>query len=134
MIKIICGGCDRTFLNRYIKISPKYCSVQCQQDAQWNIRYKLILSTGEATSIKMARKFLIQRDGRRCQICKLESWNDKPIPLVCDHINGNSESLKIDDLRMICPNCDAQTDTYKGKNKGKGRKYRMNRYYNDLTY
>ena len=35
---------------------------------------------------------------------------------------------------MICPNCDAQTDFYKGKNIGRGRKDRMKRYYEGKSY
>jgi hypothetical protein len=52
----------------------------------------------------------------RCSICKLTEWNDKSIPLEIDHINGIHSDNRIENLRAICPNCHAQTDTYKGKN------------------
>ena len=41
-----------------------------------------------------------------------------------DHIDGNSENNRLDNLRLICSNCDMQLPTYKAKNKGKGRKDR----------
>lgn len=52
----------------------------------------------------------------RCMICKLDKWNNKPIPLEIDHINGKHFDHRLDNLRFLCPNCHAQTNTYKGKN------------------
>jgi hypothetical protein len=51
-----------------------------------------------------------------CSICNLSVWNDKPIPLEIDHIDGCHTNNTYTNLRAICPNCHAQTDTYKGKN------------------
>lgn len=52
----------------------------------------------------------------QCSSCKNVSWLDGPIPLELDHINGNSEDNSINNLRLLCPNCHALTDTYRGKN------------------
>jgi hypothetical protein len=52
----------------------------------------------------------------KCSVCNLTSWNDKHIPLEIDHINGVHSDNRIKNLRFICCNCHAQTDTYKGKN------------------
>lgn len=51
-----------------------------------------------------------------CEICKLTAWLDKPIPLELDHINGINSDNRLENLRLICPNCHAQTDNYRGKN------------------
>lgn len=51
-----------------------------------------------------------------CSICKNIEWCGKPIPLQLDHINGDSSNNNLDNLRLLCPNCHAQTDTYCGKN------------------
>lgn len=53
---------------------------------------------------------------RRCEICGSESWNGRPIPLELDHINGRRDDNRLENLRLVCPNCHAQTPTYRGRN------------------
>lgn len=53
----------------------------------------------------------------KCSCCKLGTWNELPIPLELDHINGNHLDNSLTNLRLLCPNCHAQTPTYRGKNK-----------------
>ncbi len=55
----------------------------------------------------------------RCEICKLDEWLGRPIPLQLDHINGDRTDNRLENLRLLCPNCHAQTDTYCGKNIGR---------------
>lgn len=54
-----------------------------------------------------------------CNICHLSTWNDQPIPIELDHINGNHEDDRLENLRILCPNCHAQTPTHAGKNQKK---------------
>jgi hypothetical protein len=55
-----------------------------------------------------------------CGICKIEPvWNGKPLILQVDHIDGDSSNNEIKNLRLVCPNCHSQTDTYCGKLKKK---------------
>ena len=80
------------------------------------------LELHETTIREHVKKYLIDKNSHMCDICKLLTWNDKPIPLVCDHIDGDSTNNLIDNFRIICCNCDAQLPTFKSKNKN-GRKY-----------
>ena len=48
----------------------------------------------------------------KCSECSLKKeWNNKPIVLEIDHINGHSDDNRIENLRMLCPNCHSQTKT-----------------------
>ena len=53
----------------------------------------------------------------QCSVCGLvELWNGLKIVMILDHINGDSVDNRIENLRMVCPNCDSQLDTFSGKN------------------
>lgn len=53
----------------------------------------------------------------QCAWCGLGStWNGKSISLHLDHINGINNDHRISNLRVLCPNCHSQTDTYAGRN------------------
>lgn len=65
------------------------------------------------------KRYLILSRGHKCEVCTLEVWQGKQIPIELDHIDGNPENNDLENLRLICPNCHAQTSTYRGKNVGK---------------
>lgn len=57
----------------------------------------------------------------KCECCLNQMWLGKPIPLECDHIDGDNSNNLLENLRLLCPNCHAMTESYRGKNKYKAR-------------
>ena len=57
----------------------------------------------------------------RCCVCKLSEWLGLPISLELDHIDGDRNNQELPNLRLLCPNCHAQTPTYRGRNR-RGRR------------
>lgn len=54
----------------------------------------------------------------KCQKCGCDGhWQDGIISLELDHKNGNNSDNRLDNLRYLCPNCHALTETYRGRNK-----------------
>jgi 5-methylcytosine-specific restriction endonuclease McrA len=53
-----------------------------------------------------------------CSECGLGGeWNGKKINHHLDHINGKNSDNRLENLRILCPNCHSQTETYTGRNK-----------------
>lgn len=51
-----------------------------------------------------------------CNWCKISEWRGQRLVLQLDHIDGNNSNHKIENLRLLCPNCHSQTETYAGNN------------------
>lgn len=47
-----------------------------------------------------------------CEQCGINSWNNKPLSLHLDHIDGDNTNNQLSNLRILCPNCHSQTETY----------------------
>lgn len=76
----------------------------------------LLLRGGSRRNVKMRllRAGLLQN---RCQQCGLSEWQGRPLSIHIDHINGEKRDHRLENLRMLCPNCHSQTATYGGRNK-----------------
>lgn len=79
----------------------------------------LVKNSAYTTIWRLKRRLL--REGileYKCYLCGLTEWKGKPITLQLDHINGVHLDHRIQNLRLLCPNCHSQTDTFAGRNKG----------------
>lgn len=63
----------------------------------------------------VAEGFLPPRRAR----CDRDTWEGGPIPLELDHIDGDRANDRLQNLRLLCPNCHALTPTYRGRNIGR---------------
>lgn len=122
------------------KIEPNriFCSRSCniKHIKDNNINYWLNYSESMKILPAHVRLYLLEQNNNACSVC---NWSEKNMysntyPLVIDHIDGNSENNKPNNLRVLCPNCDSLTSTYKSLNKGNGRAKRRLRYNEGKSY
>lgn len=73
---------------------------------------------------RLVKLFLIHQHGHKCMLCGTSEWMGVKLPLVCDHIDGDSSNNELNNFRTICNNCDSILPTFKGKNRGNGRQKR----------
>jgi len=50
-----------------------------------------------------------------CEKCKINSWQGEVLMIELDHIDGDKTNHKLSNLRMLCPNCHSQTETFRSK-------------------
>ena len=122
-----CKNCGKEFHPRFSSFGI-YCSNKCQQEYQSKIKYQKFLEHPELyyskSNITWVKKFILEEQEHKCAKCGyLDIWNDKPLVFILDHIDGHANNNSRDNLRLVCPNCDSQLDTYKSKNKNSDRKY-----------
>lgn len=104
---------------RLYGISTKHFTGRVYQKDFGNVKYKsadnYLNTTNFINSWKLKEKLI--KEGikeHRCEICGLTEWMGRPIPLQLHHINGDNADNRIENLHIICPNCHAQTDNYRG--------------------
>lgn len=129
-----CMNCGR-LLKAY---AFKYCSNQCQRDYEYKVFIKSWKSGSVSGSVGISAKnisgylkhYLEDKFGSKCSLCgwdKMSIFTGR-VPLEIDHINGDSEDNREENLRIICPNCHALSPNYRNLNHGKGRAWRKNKY------
>lgn len=124
-----CLVCNNSIKGNKIR---KYCSCACKAKHDWQLRKEEITKSGcliakdhgYGYNPQVSKRYLIEMRGHRCDICKNETWLDQPIPLVLDHANGDPTDNSLENVRLVCGNCNMQLPTFAGKNRGKGRKNR----------
>ena len=68
-------------------------------------------------SKKVWKYFILKEQNNKCAICSCSDfWNNKKLTLQLDHIDGDRYNNQRENLRMVCPNCHSQTETFCSKN------------------
>lgn len=124
-----CANCDAKKEKRH----NKYCDACIAV----GVYTRKVTSLEEAGSDRSRKRVILEIRGHQCEKCGLSEWLNKPIPLDLDHVDGNPDNNVESNLRLLCPNCHALTETYKGANTGvdsSRHKMRRKRYSEGKTF
>ena len=112
------------FCGEFIQKGFKYCNHDHQRKYQYENDTKPRIEEGLIVDRKVLKKYLKHEVGEICSECGINEWHGENLPLEIDHIDGDAGNNLPQNLRLICPNCHSITPTWKGRNKGNGRKSR----------
>ena len=113
---------------RDVPHSFRFCSTDCDVEFYYN-KYIQDWKKGKVTGLtgvsisKQIRKYLFQKYNSKCAECGWGVPHKKTgyPPLEVEHINGDWQDNREENLTLLCPNCHALTDTFGGRNIGQGR-------------
>lgn len=130
--KCTCKHCKNEVIMSHPK--QKYCSQLCQAKEKRRTKYQHYLANQKdyckVLSLKFIKPHLLEEQSHQCAICNSpDTWNDKELTFVLDHVDGDASNNMKDNLRLLCPNCDSQLDTFKSRNKNSARKERYLKNY-----
>lgn len=98
-----------TTRERYLRVSSKIGNIN-------SIPLNVILienSTYTNTNNLKQKLYKGELKERKCEKCgQDEIWNDEKMSLILDHINGIYNDNRLENLRILCPNCNATLLTH----------------------
>lgn len=84
----------------------------------WSKGLSLKENTNDYSSSTSVKKKFLTQVSYNCSHCDISNlYNGKNLVLHLDHIDGNSFNNDVSNLRLLCPNCHSQTETYCARNK-----------------
>jgi 5-methylcytosine-specific restriction endonuclease McrA len=127
--RLPCLACGHVVNN----LRAKYCSLSCQMEYQYREFIRRWLAgevsgkRGEGRASKYIRRWLFQRANNRCEQCGWSRVHPLTglIPLTVNHIDGDSENHRPENLELLCGGCHTLTPNYGKLNQGRGRKQRL---------
>lgn len=115
-----------------IPLANKYCSNKCQrtyEQKQWEEQWFAGEVSGNKSPVwtdvsNRVKTYLFNKYNNKCAICGWGKTNPFTgrIPLEVEHIDGNPYNTVPENVTLLCPNCHSLTATYRGANRGNGRK------------
>lgn len=127
-----CENCNKELLGH----QKKYCSNACQGFLKQRKIFEAIENGGLNFHEDSFKRYMIQKYGEQCMECgwcEVNKYTGK-IPIQLEHIDGNSENNKLDNLKLLCPNCHTLTPTWGGANRGNGREKRKIKRQEKINY
>jgi hypothetical protein len=123
-------------LNCGKSIPKKFCNNTCKSEYILNNLIKdwldgKINGNSKGGHASYVKKYLLKKYNNKCSKCGWGEINifSKSIPLEVEHMDGNPYNNNPNNVDLLCPNCHSLTKTYRGGNKGNGRREYLKKYY-----
>ena len=123
----LCSICGKPLC---LENSSGMCS-KCLKKHKDEERIRIWKETGDTGCVATStlknciRDYIFHQQEGMCAICHMKAeWNGMELHFILDHFDGDASNNDEDNLRLICPNCDSQLDTYKSRNKNSARSHR----------
>ena len=114
------AGGNYKYLKKYISlynISTSHFVLKYKITKKLPIEEFLIENSNCSRANLKRRLFEEELIENKCCLCGQDgNWNGMKISLILDHINGVHNDNRLENLRIVCPNCNAGLDTFAGKN------------------
>ena len=80
----------------------------------WN-KDKQLKDWANYRKVESLKIHLIKLKGHQCEKCCLKTWQEQPILIEVHHLDGDRTNNNLDNLELLCPNCHAQTPTFRNR-------------------
>lgn len=113
----ISGSVGTKIKERINSLSLDISHFSNEQKTNWQETTPFTLNSGAAQNV--VRRYFRQRKDVKyiCSICgQPPFWNNQQLSLIMDHINGNNQDHRLENLRWVCPNCNSQLETTGSRN------------------
>jgi len=109
---VICAVCP----NEVKASGRRCCSRECSTEYG---RQQLLGKDFDDLGLYSKKTRVILEQGYKCNRCGISDWLGAPLTLELEHIDGNHHNNDRTNLEVLCPNCHAQTPSWRGRNRNK---------------
>ena len=116
-------GCNPKTINSILeKLGLTYAGNQSgkgmtKTNGREMLLFEYLEKSKDIQSNKVRKKILAEGyKEHRCECCGLTEWLGEPIPLELHHKDGDRNHNELSNYELLCPNCHAKTESYRGKN------------------
>lgn len=126
VLKFFCGQCKKGFAKRHSLSShiagcPQNPRKILRQENRESELLSLLELDYESVPNGLKREKVFREQEGKCNRCGLSEWLGQKITLELEHKNGDHYDNARENVELLCPNCHSLTDTWRGRNKNKGK-------------